>query len=443
MAETTPQAPAAGGSSSGGPSSDVAANPYAEQQVARAALDRAEPAWLVDRRGEGARAFAATSMPTTALRPWRYTDVSSLSIEEHTPVEPTLRVDAALPAGAYAGPIAEAPGAHADVVRAQLGSLVTGTEGRFIAANTARWNAGVLVHLPRGTVSEQPITIDLSVAPAGDAPTGDAAAGDGPADRAPTALLPRLLVIVEAQAQATIVVRLRSDDAPLLVSGVVEIVAGDHSTLRLLLDGRWGEQTREFTTLRSRLGQGATVEVATLAIGGRIVKQTLEALLAGEGAHSDMRGVALGDDDQHFDFVTLQDHVAPRTTSNVEIKAALAGASRSVYYGLTRVEETASGASAEQENRNLLLSSHAKADSDPVLEILTSEVIRCGHAATVGPVDREALFYLQSRGLDERTALQLLVAGFFQSVVRRFPIVGLEEELAAVVHARLAAADLS
>jgi Fe-S cluster assembly protein SufD len=411
-----------------------AANPYAEQQVARAALDRAEPAWLVDRRGEGARAFAATAMPTPALRPWRYTDVSTLVIEDHAPVEPTLRVEAELPAGAYAGPISEVLDSHADVVRAQLGSLVAGTEGRFIAANTARWNAGVLVHLPRGAVAEQPIVIELSV---------DAPAGDGAAESAPAALLPRLLVVVEAQAQATIVVRLRSGDAPLLVPAVVEIVAGDRSTVRLLLDGRWGSQTREFTALRSRVGQGATVEVATLAIGGRIVKQTLESLLLGEGAHSDLRGVALGDGDQHFDFVTLQDHVAPRTTSNVEIKAALAGASRSVYYGLTRVEESAAGAAAEQENRNLLLSSHAKADSDPVLEILTSEVIRCGHAATVGPVDREALFYLQSRGLDERTALQLLVAGFFQSVARRIPLVGLEDELAAVVHAKLAAVDLS
>ena len=141
--------------------------------------------------------------------------------------------------------------------------------------------------------------------------------------------------------------------------------------------------------------------------------------------------------------MTLQDHLGPRTTSNVEIKAALAGASRSIYYGVTRVEETAAGAAAEQENRNLLLSRRAKADSDPVLEILTSEVIRCGHGATVGPVDREALFYLQSRGLDERTALKLLVAGFFDPVARRIPLEGLAEELSRAVYAKLEAADLS
>src|SRR5690606_13648682 len=123
-------------------------------------------------------------------------------------------------------------------------------------------------------------------------------------------------------------------------------------------------------------------------------------------------------------------------------KTALAGASRAIYYGVTRVEESASGAAAEQENRNLLLSSDAKADSDPVLEILTNEVIRCGHGATVGPVDEEALFYLQSRGLDRRQSLKLLVAGFFRSVVDDIADEALLEEIAASVDRKLEVARL-
>ena len=140
--------------------------------------------------------------------------------------------------------------------------------------------------------------------------------------------------------------------------------------------------------------------------------------------------------------MTLQDHVGPRTISDVEVKAALAGASRSIYYGITRVEEGASGSAANQQNRNLLLSGNAKADSDPVLEILTADVIRCGHAATVGPVDQEALFYLQSRGLDRRTALQLLVNGFFQSVARALAVEGVADDLERTVFAKLARAVL-
>jgi Fe-S cluster assembly protein SufD len=262
------------------------------------------------------------------------------------------------------------------------------------------------------------------------------------AETAPAGVFPRIVINAEERSEVTVVLRLRSGDAPLLVAGVIEIYAAQAARVQLLIDERWGGSTRDFTFVRSRLGRDADVNVASLAIGGALVKQTIEALVEGEGANSTIRGVALGDADQHFDFVTLQDHVGPRSTSTVEIKSALAGASRSIYYGVTRVEETAAGASANQENRNLLLSGDSKADSDPVLEILTADVIRCGHGATVGPVDAEALFYLQSRGLDYRSALQLLVSGFFQSVVGGIAVPGIAEELTEVVTAKIAGAAL-
>jgi Fe-S cluster assembly protein SufD len=250
------------------------------------------------------------------------------------------------------------------------------------------------------------------------------------------------LIDAGVDTEATVVLRFRSGATSLLVSSVIEIVADADSRVRVLIDDRWGAETREFTTARSRVGRSADVQVASLAIGGRIIKQTIESLIEGEGANSTIRGVALGDGDQHFDFVTLQDHIGARSTSDVEIKAALAGASKSIYYGVTRVEVSAKGSQAEQVNRNLLLSGHAKADSDPVLEILTSDVIRCGHGATVGPVDEEALFYLQSRGLPRRAAFQLLVAGFFQSVIQDIRVDGLGDELAALVSDKLADAEL-
>ena len=139
--------------------------------------------------------------------------------------------------------------------------------------------------------------------------------------------------------------------------------------------------------------------------------------LLGERSHSDVKGVAVGDGTQHFDFMTVQEHSGRQSTSDVGIKTALAGQSRAVYYGITRVLESAGGSSANQENRNMLLASSAKADSDPVLEILTNDVSRCGHGATVGPVDDDGLFYLMSRGLDKRSALKMLVAGFMAPII--------------------------
>ncbi|MGE3856651.1 MAG: Fe-S cluster assembly protein SufD [Dehalococcoidia bacterium] len=393
---------------------------YAEAEVSAAATGRTEPAWLVRAREEGARAFAATPMPTPALRPWKYTDLSRHGIEEFAPVADFApRVTGAAPTGGFAGSLADAlrDASQASTVEAALGSVVQGTESKFIAANAAQWTGGAFVHAPRGGVFEAPVTLDVQ----------------GPSADGMHAIFPRVLIVAEANSEVTVIVKNRSADAPLLAAGVVEILARDNARVRVLFDGDWGANTWEFTTVRSRLERGADVNIASLAIGGHLLKQHIEALIEGEGANSLIRGIALGDAEQHFDFVTLQDHIGPKTTSDVEIKSALAGASRSVYYGITRVETTAGGAAANQENRNLLLSDHAKADSDPVLEILTSDVIRCGHGATVGPVDQEALFYLRSRGIDYRGALKLLVGGFFASVLDDAAFA----ELAADMHDRV------
>lgn len=384
MAETTSLSPA-----------------YTAEAVAATSNGRGEPGWLVEKRQEAARAFAALPMPTTKLRPWKYTDVSDLSIESYAPDAAFAEaVTGEAPEGGYAGSLeaAAADSRLGALVEQHLGALVPATEGKFIAANAALWSGGTFVYAPRGRAYSAPVNVRLK-------------AGSG-------AVYPRLLIVAEAASEVTVLVRGTSSAEALLSSGVVEIVAGADSNVRVVFDLDWGVETRDVTMLRTKTERGATVQVSTLALGGLLVKQTLEGMLAGEGSSAQFRGVALGDGEQHFDFVTLQDHIGPKTTSDVEIKTALGGASRAIYYGVTRVEESAGGAAAEQENRNLLLSSQAKADSDPVLEILTNDVIRCGHGATVGPVDPEAMFYLQARGLTYLEARDLLLHAFAGEVLQ-------------------------
>ncbi len=398
---------------------------YGEAAVVAASTGRGEPGWLSEKRAESARAFEALQMPTPKLRPWKYTDLGSLTIDGYeADASFVTQIVGTAPAGGFAGTLADAASdaTFAPIVEAHLGSLVPPTEGKFIAANSAQWQDGVFVYAPRTQAFAEPVTVTLN-------------ARGG-------AVFPRLLVVTEAASEVTVLIRCHSGDADILASQVVEVVAGADSHVRIVFHVDWGLATREFTTVRAKTGRGADVRIATLAIGGALVKQTLECILEGEGSQGRIRGVALGDTTQHFDFVTLQDHVGAKTLSDVQIKTALAGASRSIYYGVTRVEETGLGSAAEQANRNLLLSAHAKADSDPVLEILTNDVIRCGHAATVGPVDEEAFFYLQSRGLDRRQALKLLVAGFFNSVVDDIGDDELREEVAMQVERKLAVADV-
>lgn len=394
--------------------------------VIEAARGRGEPEWLLERRAEAARAFEVTPLPTRQLRPWKYTDVSGLDFAAFAPSKARVTIEGNAPGGSAALPLAETLKTAPERVRAHLGSVIPATEGKFTALNAALWTDGALVHAAPRAAFEGPVVITF----------------DGTSTGGAASVFPRLLIHAEAQADVTVVLRLRSGDAPLLAAGVIEVIADQASRVRLLVDERWGAATQDYTIVRSRVGRDAQVQVATLAIGGHVFKQTVESVLDHEGGRSVIRGVALGDGDQHFDFVTLQDHVAAKTISDVEIKSALAGASRSIYYGVTRVGEGAAGGEAMQTNRNLLLSDSAKADSDPVLEILTADVAKCGHAATVGPVDGEALFYLQSRGLDYRTALQLLVAGFFQSAIADIAIEGIGEEIAELVAHKLATSEL-
>lgn len=403
---------------------------YGEAAVVAASQGRGEPGWLTEQRAEASRAFAALPMPTTMLRPWKYTDVSKLVIDGYAPVSAVPSVTGAAPQGGFAGPLAEAAAdaTLGPIVEAHLGSLVPATEGKFVAANAAQWAGGIFVYVPRGQAFAEAVNVTIDV------PDGEANQG---------AVFPRMLVVAEAASEVTVQMRsLSGAAADLLASQVVEVFAGADSRVNLVFDVDWGLATRDFSTIRAKTERGADVRMATLAIGGAVVKQFVEGILEGEGSQARIRGVALGDGDQHFDFVTLQDHVGPKTRSDVQIKTALAGASRSIYYGVTRVEETGLGAAAEQENRNLLLSRHAKADSDPVLEILTNDVIRCGHGATVGPVDQEAFFYLQSRGLDRRQAMKLLVAGFFNSVLADVGDEAFREEVATEVEEKLAVAHI-
>src|SRR5437899_1548100 len=142
-----------------------------------------------------------------------------------------------------------------------------------------------------------------------------------------------------------------------------------------------------------------------------------------------------GAGERAFDFRTLQDHLAPHTTSDLLFKGALQDSAKSVYVGVVRVEEEARGSSSNQANRNLLLSEKAKATSEPILEILNNDILRCSHGATVGPVDPEHLFYLVSRGIPRAVAERMLVQGFLGEVLDRLPVAqvreAVEQELAA------------
>jgi Fe-S cluster assembly protein SufD len=159
-----------------------------------------------------------------------------------------------------------------------------------------------------------------------------------------------------------------------------------------------------------------------VGLGGRLTRAKVEVLLAGEGARTQLIGVTYGDRQQHFDYITLQDHQAPRTSSDLLFNAALTDHASEVWYGTVRIHKGAGASDANQTSRNLLLSESAKAAPIPVLEIEAYDVLRCSHGATAGPVDEEQLFYLESRGIPPAQAERLLIEAFLREPLDRLPV---------------------
>jgi Fe-S cluster assembly protein SufD len=149
-----------------------------------------------------------------------------------------------------------------------------------------------------------------------------------------------------------------------------------------------------------------------------------------------MSGFYFTDGQQHLDFDTQQNHMAPHTTSDLLFKGALVGSSRAVWQGMIYVAPGAQKTDGYQANRNLVLSKNARADSIPGLEILADDV-RCTHGATVGKIDPEQIFYLLSRGISKQDATRLVVEGFFDPVMQRIPFEGVRNRFAQEILEKL------
>ncbi len=171
----------------------------------------------------------------------------------------------------------------------------------------------------------------------------------------------------------------------------------------------------------STVGSDAVLRSFTVALGGGYARVRTDSSLVGESAASELRAAFFGRGHQMLDFRTIQDHRAPRTRSDLLFKGAVADQSHSVYSGLIRVERGAVKSDAMQTNHNLVLDEGAQADSVPNLDIEENDV-RCSHGSTVGPVDEDQHYYLESRGVEPEMAEQLIVEGFFEDIAEQVPV---------------------
>jgi Fe-S cluster assembly protein SufD len=226
-------------------------------------------------------------------------------------------------------------------------------------------------------------------------------------------------------------------DQPALHAGIVEVFVEDNARLHLVETQQLGRSTWHFSHEKAAVGANALLDWVYFAFGSRLSKSFLSVALTGKGSEAHLDGLCITNGGQHLDLDTQQDHLAPHTISNLNFKAALLGKSRSVWQGMIYVDPAAVQTDGYQTSRNLLLDDRAHADAIPGLEIKTDDV-RCSHGATISHVDEEMIFYLKSHGLDDNTARELIVNGFFEEIVGKVRDEAVQESLRAHINRKLA-----
>jgi Fe-S cluster assembly protein SufD len=220
--------------------------------------------------------------------------------------------------------------------------------------------------------------------------------------------------------------------------GVNDLIAGPGAKVTYVCAQSWSDNVVALQMNSTVVDHDASAMSLNLHVGSRYSRFESLSRLIGEGGRSDLLAVAVAKDQQEFDARTLQDHISPRTASDLLYKNALDDRARTIFGGLIRVEPHAHFTDAYQKVRNLLLSDEAEANSMPGLEILADNV-RCTHGATSGQIEEDQLFYLRSRGIPTKIGQRLLVTGFLDEVIRRLNHQAIGDHLHRLIEEKFAA----
>jgi Fe-S cluster assembly protein SufD len=397
-----------------------------------------EPAWLRERKRSAIASFRELGFPTTRNEEWRYTNVEPLlacGFEVANGGAPAVQAKEIFASsftdvaynrltfinGAYSPALsslngitprvciqslAEAVKKHDPVVEHHLSQYARDREQAFTALNTAFAADGALIHVPQGVVIEEPIYLIY------------ASVGD----TRPFLSQPRNLVLLDSGSQARIMESYMGTSEQMYFTNVVtEIVGGEGATIDYYRVQREGSGGFHVGALDVRLSAHCNFTAHAITLSGLLVRNDVHVVLAGEGAECFLNGLYVIDGKQHVDNHTEIEHLKPRATSRELYKGILGGSAHAVFNGKILVHKDAQKTNARQTNKNLLLSRDAIVNTKPQLEIHADDV-KCSHGSTIGQLDRDALFYLRSRGLDSRDAQNLLTYAFASDVVGRIRI---------------------
>ncbi len=387
--------------------------------------------------------FGQLGYPTTRHEQWKYTSVKPIaeaalrladapltpphqrelaeyvfSDDEHRLVfvngrfDPALSAGAAplpLPRGVHLDSLANAPPGNAATIQSHLARHAGYDDAAFVALNTAFLHDGAFIRIERGVVVEKPIHLLFITRPG----------------HAPGVVHPRVLIIVEDNASATVIETYAGPDgSKYFTNAVTEVVVGEKSSIDHYRIGREGDGAFHISRLNLHQSRSSNVTSHFATLGGAMVRNEINAVIDAEGCNCDLYGVYAASGTQHVDNHLRVDHLKPHCNSRELFKGILDRHATGVFRGRIFVAPGAQKTDAKQTSRSLLLSDTARARSAPQLEIFADDV-KCTHGATIGQLDEDAMFYMQARGISQGDARNMLIFAFANEAlaeVRHQPI---------------------
>lgn len=369
-----------------------------------------------DIRQQAAETFATLGWPTTRIEQWRYTNLASVQkiawrvdespVKVDTPT--TLTGRAALELIFVNGTLVDRSGAL-ELPPAREVRIADWQQDAMVALNAANEQDGASIEIPAGMVVDGFVHL-LFIGK-----------GDGIWSH------PRNVIVAGANSQITVVETYVGTGA-YFTNAVTEIVAAEGAVVDHYHVQCESRSAFHIGNVYVKQERSSSVTSRNISIGSALSRAETHVVLGGEGAIITLDGLFAGTGTQHLDTLTAVDHAAPHCDSIQLYKGVLDEASRGIFDGRIIVRPGAVKTNSRQENRNLLLSETAIVDSKPNLEIHNDDV-KCSHGSTIGQINQEALFYLQSRGIDRDEARSLLVFAFASEIVDRMKVEPVREQV--------------
>ncbi len=316
--------------------------------------------------------------------------------------------------------IASALTTHSDLLQRYFMKAIPSNENRFTALHTALWSGGVFLYVPKNVHVAIPLQALFM------------------SNNAEARFSPHIVIIAEANSSVTYVENMISQisEGHIVHSGIVEVFVQPGAKVRVASIHNFQSAITDYTYRRAIVETGGTIEWILGEMNHGYAVSDTTSILKGNGSSSYTKAICVGTEDQKLDLTSRVIHFGQHSSSDMLTRAVMKDRSTAIINGITKIEKGANGTNGQQTEKILMLSPGARGDANPIL-LIDEDDVKAGHAASVGQVNADHIYYLMSRGISRENAERLIIYGFLAPIISEIPLKHIQDQLQNLVERKL------